>query len=301
MNANPRRLPRPITLGVLCCAALALHGAREAGAADLTRLSQWERGVKVESRSDPGRFAYLWFYEWHLFDAVTKGEHTPGSHAWTWTVNPEGTLAESRSKWFHLTVQATQAGADLSLEVVNASHHAWPEIAAIIPCFNAGSALPSNHAVQSLSFLDETRQRTFFIGKKGLDLLAEEFPRAIHFNHGFRPAIEAWRRANESGTFVFSQKWPTSQRDSHAGLIVREAKDGQWAIGIAWDDFLSAQGHNPWNCMHLSVRVGPLEPGARKMLRGRIYLMKGSKDNLMRKFEEDFPEAAITSEIRERQ
>ena len=57
---------------------------------NLIRLRLWDRGVKVESRHDSAGFAYLWFYEWHLFDAVKSGEHTPGTSNWKWQVDSEG-------------------------------------------------------------------------------------------------------------------------------------------------------------------------------------------------------------------
>jgi hypothetical protein len=59
-------------------------------------------------------------------------------------------------------------------------------------------------------------------------------------------------------------------------------------MGIAWDSFLSAQGHNPVRCMHLSVRVGPLRRGETKTVHGKIYLLKGSKDDCFKLFKEDF-------------
>jgi hypothetical protein len=41
--------------------------------------------------------------------------------------------------------------------------------------------------------------------------------------------------------------------------------------------------------MHLSVRVGPLKQGQSRTIRGRIYLIKGSKEDCLRRFEKDFP------------
>ena len=64
------------------CALTSTCVARGTDPETLMKLSKWERGVKVESRTDKAGFAYFWFYEWHLFDAVAKGEHTHGSHEW---------------------------------------------------------------------------------------------------------------------------------------------------------------------------------------------------------------------------
>ena len=79
-----------------------------------------------------------------------------------------------------------------------------------------------------------------------------------------------------------------SEPNTVGGLIVREATDGKWVCGIAWEDFLSAQGHNPWECMHLSIRIGPLESGKSKTIRGRIYVFEGDKEDLLQRYRDDF-------------
>jgi hypothetical protein len=70
--------------------------------------------------------------------------------------------------------------------------------------------------------------------------------------------------------------------------MIRESTDGEYVTGIAWEDFISVQGHNPWCCMHLSIRVGALKKGESKTIRGRIYLFKGNKDECMELFKKDF-------------
>ena len=260
--------------------------ARGANPEELMKLTKWERGVKVESQTDKEGFAYFWFYEWHLFDAVDKGEHTHGSHEWKWNVNAKGTLARMDADWLKMKVRAAENGAVLTLEITNTSDHDWPEIAAIIPCFNPGN--PVKPQEQNPIFLDEDHKHTYFLGADGLDPIKGQYPREIHFNHKYRPAIMAWEKERKDGKFVFSEKWPTSSRDAQAGLLVRESEDKKWTMGIAWESFISAQGHNPWKCMHLSVRVGPLRKDQKKTIRGRIYLLKGSKEDCLRLFKKDF-------------
>ena len=92
----------------------------------------------------------------------------------------------------------------------------------------------------------------------------------------------------EDGAFVFSGKWPTARPDATGGLILRESMDGAWVSGMAWNDFLSVQAHNPWQCMHLAPRVGPLKPGETRSIRGKIYLLNGTKDDCLRLYHNDF-------------
>ncbi len=252
-------------------------------------LSIWDRGVKIASPTDEGTFAYLWFYEWSMFGAVRKGEHKSGLSDWTWTVDSDGKFAQSDSDWFKISAEATEEGADLLLEVTNNTDRDWPDIAAIIPCFNPGYDGPTKtDAVANPNFFDDDHTHTYFLGENGLDLIAGEAPREIHFNNSQMPSIETWHKEREDGQFIWYHKWPTSKRNAHAGLMVRESEDRTQSMAIAWDSFLTAQGHNPWKCMHLSVRVGPLKPGEKKSIRGKIYLFDGSKEDCLAKFEKDF-------------
>jgi hypothetical protein len=257
---------------------------------EMIRLRLWDRGVKVESRHEPSGFAYLWFYEWHLFDAVKSGEHTPGTSSWKWQVDSSGVLAQMDSEWLKLKLEATVDGADMVLDITNISDHDWPEIAAIIPCFNPGADSRKNtNVIANPVFFDESHTNTYFLGKSGFELIkGQEYPRVIHFNHKYRSSIMAWHKERDDDQFVFNYKWPTSERNAHAGLIIRESDDNKWVMGVAWQSYLSVQGHNPWKCMHLSVRVGPLKRGEKKTIRGKIYLFKGSKENLLNRYREDF-------------
>ncbi|MHC4191482.1 MAG: hypothetical protein ACYTBX_10065 [Planctomycetota bacterium] len=271
---------------VVQCVFSSMCMAQEAKMEGLMKLTKWERGVKVESRRDKMGFAYFWFYEWHLFDAVSKGEHTHGTHSWKWTVDANGTLAQMNSQWLKMRIKATENGADIALDITNTTNYDWPDIAAMIPCFNPGDH--GNREEQNLIFLDEKHEHTYFVGNNRLELIKGQYPREIHFNHKFRTTIMNWKKERDDGNFVFSDKWPTSDRDAYSGLIIRESDDKQWVMGIAWESFISAQGHNPWKCMHLSVRVGPLKQGEKKTIRGRIYLFKGSKEDCLRYFKKDF-------------
>ena len=67
--------------------------------------------------------------------------------------------------------------------------------------------------------------------------------------------------------------------------MIRESSDGRYVMGIGWESFLMAQAHNPMNCMHLAIKVGPLAQGAQKTIRGQIYLFEGCKEDGLRQFE----------------
>jgi len=191
---------------ILPCSCTAPPPEQDGKAAELMRLSTWERGIKVESRSEKAGFAYLWFYEWYLFDAVEKAEHVRGIYDWKWTVDDEATSAQMNSEWLKVNIKSAENGADLTLEITNTSNHDWPEIAAIIPCFNPGPS--KQDSLRNLIFLDEKHEHTYFLAKDGLELIKGEFPREIHFNHKFHDKINAWDKEREDGKFVFDESGP---------------------------------------------------------------------------------------------
>ncbi len=237
-------------------------------------LFEWERGIGFEAAGEHGMRVYLWFYEWNMFEAREPGQHTGGSYEWPKHVSDDGMVATVGPDDLRVTIKAAPDGAEMKLEVVNRSGHDWPELAAVIPCFNPGPEESRNRQFANT--------KTYFHGSQGLDRLRK---REIHFSDALRPLLD---QISPDGQFVFSHKWPTSPRNAVGGLIIRESTDGKWVTGIAWEDSLSSQGHNPWECMHLSVLVGPLKRGERKTIRGKVYLFQGARADCFRRYQADF-------------
>jgi hypothetical protein len=271
----------------LCCV---LAAGLPLAAQSTPKLIEWERGVALEAPGQAGMAMYLWFYEWNMFGAVAPGQHTAGSYRFPRKFDPGGARAEIDADFMHLRMHAVPGGADLSLKVTNTTDHDWPELAGVIPCWSPGSArdaksLGANaffHDPVNPQFADSERKRTFFLSGEAL---APMTSRDIHFNRELRDLIA---REGGSAGFVFSNKWPTSKANAAAGLIVRESADGLWVTGVAWRDFLSVQAHNPWNCMHACVRVGPLKRTESRTVRGKLYLFRGGRDDCLKRFLRDF-------------
>jgi hypothetical protein len=261
-------------LCVTCCLVM-FFAVRSASAFPDIRLSEWERGVSVDSTRQPEMRVYIWFYEWHMFDAVTPGQHTRGN----WTNRAEVTPLKARlvngNPGVELDVKALDDGAELKLTVTNRSKHDWPELASMVACFNPGPEKTRNRQFANT--------KTWFHSADGLKPLAGKAPREIHYNHALRKLID--KQADAEGRYSWSSKWPRS--DAVDGLIIRESTDGRWVTGIAWDPFLAAQGHNPWECMHLSVRVGPLKRGETRTVKGRVYLFEGKKEDLLKRHQKE--------------
>ena len=259
------------------------------------RLSKWQRGLSVDSMVRLDMRMYLWFYEWQLFDAIEKGQMTHGigtgrdivlrdrqsGKITLPTIVSEDHLSGSvvaAERGLKLDMKAVSDGAVMTLTVTNRSDHEWPKLAAIIPCFSPGPETTRNRQFANT--------HTYFNSPRGLRPLAMKTPREIHFNHRHHDAVES--EADNRGKYAWSFKWPKSDVDAMDGLIVRESKDRRWVTGIAWERFVSVQGHNPWQCMHLSINIGPLKRGETRIVRGRIYLFQGTKETLLARYQKDF-------------
>lgn len=280
MSADFASWPRVLLVAVLA------HFAAAASADVTPRLFEWERGFGVRVPSEPAAEMFLWIYEWNMFEAMTAGQHTKGTYELPRRLAADGSEAIVDAPQFRLTLRAVADGAELTLRVTNRSTHAWPEMAGIIPCWNPGQVPGTNSSMPkplNPRFADPWRRNTYYVSAGGLTPLDS---RAIHFNAALRAAAD---RSAEGGRFAWSNKWPTSDANATAGLIVRESEDGRWVTGVAWEDFVSVQGHNPWYCMHNCVRVGPLEPGQSRTVRGRLYLFPGNKEACLERFRRDFP------------
>lgn len=264
---------RAIAIAVACCLSTPSPAK---GTSPTLALSEWSRGIAVSAPGEEGMSVYLWFYEWNMFDAVEPGQHTQGTTKHRRYVSDDGRTARIVSPGgLELKATAEREAVNLALTVTNRSNHDWPKLAAIIPCFNPGPAETRNRQFANT--------KTYFLTANGLK---KTVAREIHFNHKLRAAVD--EAATPEGRYHWSHKWPKSDVDATAGLILRESTDGRWVTGIAWDDFLSVQAHNPWECMHLSIRVGPLKRGQEKTIRGRIYLFEGTKEDLLKRYRHDF-------------
>jgi len=265
-----KRVSLAVVSGIIVCTGLGCTTSRPN-----VKLFEWERGIAVESLRQEGMAMYLWFYEWNMFDAVEPGQHTAGGYKpFKKEVSKDKNMGVLASDNMRLTMKAVEDGVEMLLTVTNRSKHDWPELAGIIPCFNPGPKKSFN--------LQFANTNTYFPGPGGLE---RQHEREIHFNEKLCPLLQ---EISKAGQYVFSDKWPTSEVNSVEGLIIRESNDGKWVTGIAWEDYLSTQGHNPWKCIHLCIRVGPLKQKESRTIRGKIYLFEGKKEDCLKQYYDDF-------------
>lgn len=79
------------------------------------------------------------------------------------------------------------------------------------------------------------------------------------------------------------------------GLITRTDKKQNWVCGIYWENTSHVTDHHPADCLHSIVNIGNIPPFSRRIIRGKIYWFKGSKQDLAGHFQKDFVEISSTS------
>jgi hypothetical protein len=82
---------------------------------------------------------------------------------------------------------------------------------------------------------------------------------------------------------------PLSELVPSNGLIGCFSHDNKMILATAWepyqDLFLGIVA-----CLHADFHIGGLQPGETKKVRGKIYLLTSEVDELLRRYERDFPE-----------
>jgi hypothetical protein len=82
---------------------------------------------------------------------------------------------------------------------------------------------------------------------------------------------------------------PRSPLKLSNGLIGCFSGDEKWIYATAWEPYQELfQGVA--RCLHSDFRLGGLQPGEKKEIRGKIYLVPADVDALLARYAKDFPE-----------
>ena len=90
------------------------------------RLFEWERGIAFESPARPDMRMYLRFYEWNMFEARGRGQHTNGNDRLPRSVTADRMQGQAGTEDLLLKVSAGSDSADLTLSVANRTDYDWP-------------------------------------------------------------------------------------------------------------------------------------------------------------------------------
>ncbi|MCA9007136.1 MAG: hypothetical protein KDA70_17810 [Planctomycetaceae bacterium] len=82
---------------------------------------------------------------------------------------------------------------------------------------------------------------------------------------------------------------PLSSEVPSNGLIGCYSGDNQWIFATAFEPYQELfQG--VIRCLHADFRLGGLQPGETKTIRGKIYIVPADMDALVKRYQRDFPE-----------
>jgi hypothetical protein len=73
-------------------------------------------------------------------------------------------------------------------------------------------------------------------------------------------------------------------------FMVKVSTEGGFVLGIATDEAtgVSCNHQEQMSCIHSNPLWGPLSPGESKTVRGKIYLFRGTREDVLERYERDF-------------
>ena len=78
------------------------------------------------------------------------------------------------------------------------------------------------------------------------------------------------------------------EADVDSGLVIRSSADNSWVCALYWEHTTHISDHHPADCLHTFVNLGPMPPESKRAIRGRIYWMKASKDELFERWQKNW-------------
>ncbi len=269
--------------------------AEEAKREDL-KLEKWSSGFAFYPENNEKMKMFYWFHEHFILKAVYNKNWKPAGKGGPLEISDDGKTAKTKKRkdGMQLSVVSKDGALDMLLTVTNQSKYEWPEVAAIIPCLSPSlirrkskdepktimNGKGENFDPTTFETPNMVNNNTFVVID---DKLQQLKLRELHYCDSYREKIDT-----ELNGKVLKKNWPVNEANFSKGVMIRESTDGVYVVAVAWEDAISVQGHNPYCCMHLSIRVGGLKPGESKTVRGKMYLFKGKKEDSMKLLDKDF-------------
>jgi hypothetical protein len=75
---------------------------------------------------------------------------------------------------------------------------------------------------------------------------------------------------------------------SYWRAVAPDAAWETWAAGLYWERAVTISNRHPADCLHVNVDLGPLDAGASRTVRGKVYWIKGTKDDLLADCRQEF-------------
>lgn len=261
--------------------------AQEAGKEGPELSVSWaDRMLVIEGEGVPGEKIEVWYLE-----AYCK----PGAHqrAWEETVIPhESTLVERDPDGKRIRLKDVLAdGVVVEHEIVGGKGEVGFTVTARNPTTRFSDVQWAQPCVRVDRFTGYPRKHSsedylgscfLYIEDKLTRMPTEPWEKSARYVPG-----QVWRAPEVSPDDVNPR--PLSRLLPSNGLIGCFSKDGSSILATAWEPYQELfQG--VLVCLHSDFRIGGLEPGQSKTIRGKLYVVPANPEALLARYRADFPE-----------
>ena len=277
----------PLLLALAISLAALVSARKEA--ADSELAISWKDGIlSIHGDHIPGKRIETWYLEAYCRPGSTK-------RAWSKTVighETELVMASPDKKRIRLkcvlrdgvtVVHEIRASKDEVAFTITATNptDATSEAHWAQPCIRVGDFTGTGVADTDDKFAYLPKSFVFLDGK------LERMPTRNWATEALYVPGQVWCPAKVDRNDVNPR--PLSELVPSNGLIGCFSKDEKWIMATAFEPYQELfQG--VIRCLHSDFRIGGLNPGQTKKIRGKIYLVPAEVDALVKRYERDFPE-----------
>ncbi len=243
----------------------------------------WEKNVlSISGEQVPGKEIKIWYLEAYCRAGSTDRE-------WGQTVIPHKTeLISASNDGRQIKLKCTVSDGVIVEHTISATHDA---VSFELIARNPTDKLSEIHWAQPCLRVDKftgRNQQTYldksflFLDGKLTRMPTPEWATKARYVPG-----QVWCPKHVDRNDVNPR--PLSQQVPSNGLIGCFSADESMILAVAWEPYQELfQGVIV--CVHSDFRIGGLKPGETKKIRGKLYVVKSEVDELLKRYERDFPE-----------
>lgn len=279
--------PQRLSLLAACCSLFI--GAPSVTAADEAMKLAWDKNMlTISGPQIPGGYIQIWYIEAFCKKGSTHRD-------WEQTVIPQKTQISATGPDGHLLTLRTVV--QPRVEVYHEILARADEVDFTVTLDNRGTEPVDLEwfqpcvRVDRFTGLDQTNyvNRSFIYTKEGLQML-NRLPQAENAIYkGGQVYVPTGINLEDVNPRPINAYPPAN------GLIGCFSADGKKLLATAWDQTQELfQGVIV--CLHNDPHVGGLKPGEVKKLHGKLYLLDNNTDELLKRYQKDFPAPPVKKE-----
>ena len=271
-----------ISVGLMWLAVLSLTSPLLADESNSLKLL-WEKNVlTISGEQVPGKEIKIWYLEAYCRAGSTDRE-------WGQTVIPHKTeLISAPDDGRQIKLKCTVSDGVIVEHTISATHDAVSfELIARNPTDKPSEIHWAQPCLRVDKFTGRTQQTYLDKSFLFLDGQLTRMPTPQWATKARYVPGQVWCPKHVDRNDVNPR--PLSQQVPSNGLIGCFSADESMILAVAWEPYQELfQGVIV--CVHSDFRIGGLKPGETKKIRGKLYVVKSDVDELLKRYERDFPE-----------